>query len=83
MHDKICAASSVTKSYVINASINPKELCGNKITVSFSGLMDCNILSTLFNIIEFTCDLQSISAVRTLMQEERKNLSSRKHEHGM
>lgn len=83
MHDKICAASQVTKSYLINVSIKLKEFCGNKITLSFSGLMDCNILSTLFNIIEFTCDMQSISTVRTLMQEERKNLSSCQHELGM
>lgn len=50
------------------------------LTLSFSGLMECNIWSTLFNIIEFTFDMQNISTARTLMQEEKKNLSGCQHE---
>lgn len=50
------------------------------LTLSFFGLMDCNIQSTLFNVIEFTFYMQNISTARTLMQEEKKNLSSCQHE---
>lgn len=46
------------------------------LTLSFFGLMDCNIQSTLFNVTEFTFDMQNISTARTLLQEERKNLNS-------
>lgn len=81
MHNKIWAVSQVTKSYLINASINPVELYGNKITHSFFGLMDCNLQSTLLNAIEFTFDMQNITTTRTLLQEERKNLNSCQHEH--
>ena len=35
MRDKIHAVSGVTKSCLINASINAKEFCGTKITYTF------------------------------------------------
>lgn len=50
------------------------------LTYSFFGLMDCNIQSTLFNVIEFTFYMQNITTARTLLQEERKNPNSCQHE---